>query len=197
MGWLCTLGWQAPAASAAFLCGTQIQGLLVLNHPGSYIAQPWHGTLLTIAVSLVSVVFNTVLARALPLAEGVVLVIHVFAWLGIVATLWAVAPMGDAAAVLTTFADRGWWGGNDAGASTLVGITACILPLIGADAAVHISEEVRDASRAVPLSMMWTSVLNGAMGWVTIITLCFSVATMDLDQVLGSATGYPFSDIFF
>lgn len=191
MGWLCILGWQATAAAAAFMGGTQIQGLLIINYPG-YVYEAWHGTLLAIAVSLFSVMFNTVLARELPLTEGIVLVIHIFAFLGIVVTLWVVSPMADAKAVFTTFSDNGGWG--SIGASTIIGITASILPLIGADAAVHMSEEVRDASKAIPMSMMWTSVMNGAMGWVMVITLCFSVATMDLDQVLGTSTGYPFSE---
>lgn len=194
MGWLCILGWQATAAAAAFMGGTQIQALLVLNNPG-YVYETWHGTLLTIAVSLFSVFFNTFLARELPMAEGIVLVIHIFSWLGIIVTFWVVSPMADAKTVFTTFQDNGGWG--NIGASTIIGITASILPLVGADAAVHISEEVRDASRAVPMSMMWTSIMNGAMAWVTIITLCFSVATMDLSEVLSSATGYPFSKEHF
>lgn len=191
MGWLCILGWQATAAAAAFMGGTQIQGLLIINYPG-YVYEAWHGTLLAIAVSLFSVMFNTVLARELPLTEGIVLVIHIFAFLGIVVTLWVVSPMADAKAVFTTFSDNGGWG--SIGASTIIGITASILPLIGADAAVHMSEEVRDASKAILMSMMWTSVMNGAMGWVMVITLCFSVATMDLNQVFGTSTGYPFSE---
>ena len=67
------------------------------------------------------------------------------------------------------------------------------MPLLGADAAVHMSEEVQDASRSIPQSTLWTTFANGAMAWVMAITLCFAVAAMDLDEVLGSATGYPFS----
>lgn len=190
MGWLCILGWQANAAAATFMGATQIQALLVLNYP-DYVYEAWHGTLLTVAVSSFALLFNTVLARELPLAEGIVLVMHIFSWLGIVVALWVVSPMADAKTVFTTFQDNGDWG--NIGASTIIGITACMLPLIGADAAVHISEEVRDASKAIPMSMMWTSIMNGGMAWVMVITLCFSVATMNLDEVLNSATGYPFS----
>lgn len=190
MGWLCILGWQATAAGGAFMGGTQIQGLLVLNNP-SYVYEDWHGTLLTIAVSAFAVMFNTVLARELPLAEGILLVVHIFAWIGIIVTLWVLAPMAEAKTVFTTFEDKGGWG--NIGVSTIIGITSSLLPLIGADAAVHMSEEVRDASTAVPLSMMWTTVMNGAMAWVTVITLCFSAAAMNLDDVLASSTGYPFS----
>lgn len=50
MGWLCVLGWQTGPASTAYVTGTNIQGLLVLNYP-EYVAEKWHGTLLTIAIS--------------------------------------------------------------------------------------------------------------------------------------------------
>lgn len=194
MGWLCVLGWQASAAAVAFQVGTQLQGLLVLNYP-SYAYESWHGTLLTIAVSLFSVLFNTLLATELPIVEGIVLVVHLFAWCGLLVVLWVLAPMpADARAVLTTFSDNGGWG--SLGGSALVGISTCILPLVGADAAAHMSEEVRDASRAVPRSMVWTTAVNGALGWVMTITFCFAVATMDLDEVLGSTTGYPFSKLY-
>ena len=106
MGWLCVLGWQTMTASAAFLVGTQIQGLIVLNN-ASYVYEVWHGTLLTIAVVAFAVVFNTVLAKHLPAIEGLVLVIHIFSWFGILVTLWVLAPMADAKTVFTTFSDSG------------------------------------------------------------------------------------------
>lgn len=59
MGWLSVLGWQCGCLSGAYLVGTQIQGLIVLNNP-QYVAEQWHGTLLTIAVSASAISFNTV-----------------------------------------------------------------------------------------------------------------------------------------
>lgn len=90
MGWMCVLGWQTSCASTAYLSGTQIQGLVVLNYP-DYIYEQWHGTLLTIAVAAFSVGFNTVLARKLPLIEAIVLVVHIFGFIGILVSLWVLA----------------------------------------------------------------------------------------------------------
>lgn len=108
----------------------------MLNYP-DYVFEAWHGTLLMIAISLFAVFFNTVLARKLPLVEGIVLVVHICAFIGIIVTLWVLAPRSDAAAVFGGFTDAGW---HSLGGSTLIGITAGILPLVGADAAVHMSE---------------------------------------------------------
>lgn len=106
MGWICVLGWQTGAAAGAFLTGTMIQGLLVLNYP-TYVYESWHGTLLMIAMGLFSVFFNTVLARKLPMIEGLVLMVHIGAFFGIIVTLWVLAPRADVSLFLysqkTTF----------------------------------------------------------------------------------------------
>ncbi|KAH7124297.1 amino acid/polyamine transporter I [Dactylonectria macrodidyma] len=192
IGWMCVLGWQTSCASSAFIAGTQIQGLVVLNYP-NYIPEAWHGTLLSVAVAAFSVLFNTVLARKLPLIEALVLIIHIFAFFGIFVTLWVLSPRADAKAVFTEFTDGGGWG--SLGGSTLVGIIAGVLPLLGADAAVHMSEELRDASRMLPRSVIMTTVFNGALGWIMVITYCFCIG--NLEEVIMSPTGYPFMQVFY
>jgi hypothetical protein len=42
-------------------------GLLVLNYPETYIFRSWHGTLLTMAILSLSVLFNTFFAQKLHL----------------------------------------------------------------------------------------------------------------------------------
>lgn len=104
-----------------------------------------------IAISLFAVFFNTVLARKLPLLEGIILVVHICAFVGIIVTLWVLAPRSVAAEVFGGFTDAGW---HSLGGSTLIGITAGILPLVGADAAVHMSE-----GELSPVWIPWTSLL--------------------------------------
>ncbi|KAL8808966.1 MAG: hypothetical protein Q9200_003855 [Gallowayella weberi] len=73
-GWLTVAGWQAFVASACYLCGTMIQGLIVLQHP-TYTPELWHGTLLFWAVAAFGVFVNTVISRALPQIKGMFLVL--------------------------------------------------------------------------------------------------------------------------
>lgn len=42
------------------------------------------------------------------------------------------------------------------------------------------AEEVQDAARTLPQSMMWSINLNGLMGWLTAITFCYCIG--DLEQ---------------
>lgn len=60
----------------------------------------------------------------------------------------SVADLDNVSFSQTTFNDGGNWG--SLGGSALIGIVSSLNPLMGADAAVHMSEEVKDAGRSVP-----------------------------------------------
>lgn len=91
LGWLCVLGWQAGVAGQSFTVASQVQGLIVLNK-SDYIPEAWHAVLLTFATVSVAVIFNTLLAKKLPLVEGLVLVLHVGGFFAILIPLWFVTP---------------------------------------------------------------------------------------------------------
>jgi amino acid transporter len=131
VGWLCVLGWQTGIASIAFLAGGQIQGLVILNN-GSYVPERWHGTLLVIAVATFAILFNTLLARKLPLIEGIVLVLHIFGFFAVFITMWVLGPRSPSKEVFGGFQDNAGWG--SVGLSVLVGQLAPIFALLGADA---------------------------------------------------------------
>ncbi len=145
------------------------------------------------AVSAFAVFFNTYLAKKLPLIEGIVLVVHVFGFFAILVPLWVLAPRSSAREVFTQFNNGGGW--PNYGSSALVGILASILPLLGADAAVHMSEELRDASKILPQTMIWTTVFNGLLGFVMIITFCFCLGP--LLAAVETPTGYAFIQVFY
>lgn len=122
------MGWQTGIASIAFLAGTQIQGLLVLNYD-TYNFQRWHGTFLVIAVSCFSVIFNTVASKQLPMVEGLVLILHVFGFFAILIPLWVLAPRNPANVVFTEFSNNGGW--PNLGLSYLIGLLSPVFTLLG------------------------------------------------------------------
>ncbi|KAJ9603546.1 hypothetical protein H2200_011732 [Cladophialophora chaetospira] len=192
VGWLCTLGWQSGVSIGCFLAATEIQGLIVLNND-SYIYERWHGTLLTIAIVLFVAFFNTFLAKHLPLVEGMVLCLHLGGFICILVPLWVLGPRGNSHQIWTQFEDGGGWGST--GLATLVGIITPTTAFLGADAAAHMSEELRNASKTLPRVMLWTSVVNGSLGFIMLITFCYTLG--DLDSVLSTPTGYPFIQVFY
>lgn len=56
------------------------------------------------------------------------------------------------------------------------------------------SEEISNASVAVPRSIMLSVLINGSLGFAMLIAVLFCVG--DIDAALESPTGYPFMHIF-
>ena len=127
------------------------------------------------------------------MVESVVLWVHLLGFFVILIPLWVLGPVGDGT-VFTTFNNYGAW--DSIGTSALVGIFAVILPLLGADAAVHMSEELRDASKTLPRAMILTTVVNGLLGFIMIITFCM-VLGPSLDDIIFSPTLQPFIAVFY
>lgn len=128
-GWMSTLSWQAGVASGSFLIGTVIQGLITINNP-SYEAKPWQGTLLIFAVTLIVFNLNIWGARALPMFQNLLLVLHVFGFTAIIVFLWVVGRVQPASAVFTLFENRGGW--HSMGLSLMIGqINAIYVAICG------------------------------------------------------------------
>ncbi|KAJ7163567.1 amino acid/polyamine transporter I [Mycena crocata] len=66
----------------------------------------------------------------------------------------------------------------------------------GFDTSVHISEEARNAPRAVPFAIISATVLSSVLGWIVNIVLAFYMGS-DLDAVVGNSIGQPMATIFF
>lgn len=144
------------------LSGGQVQDLIILNDP-NYTPERWHGTLLIIAVATFSIIYNTLLARKLPLVEGTVLVLHIFGFFAVLVTMWVLAPRSPASEVFSAFQDNAGWG--SVGLSVMLGQLAPIFSLLGSDASTHMSEELQDAAYTLPRAMIWTGVVNSALGF--------------------------------
>lgn len=192
IGWVAVLGWQVGLTSLAFLAGTMIQGLLVLTNE-QYEFQRWHGTLLVVAITAFCIIFNTVLAKRLPMVEGMILCIHILGFFGVLIPLWVFAPLNSPTVVFTEFLNLGGW--DTKGLSFFVGLLSPVYTLIGADSAVHMSEEIRNASLVLPKAIMWAAGINGTMGFIMIITFCFAMG--NVEEILDSPTGFPFIQVFY
>lgn len=128
VGWMNVVSWHVGLASTAYLGGTLVQGLLVLNHP-AYIYQRWHGTLLYYAIIFVALFFNTYLGRALPKVEVMILIIHVVGFFVILIPLAYLAPHGTSSSVFANFQNSGGW--ETTGLSFFVGLSTPMFAFVG------------------------------------------------------------------
>ncbi|KAI6793533.1 amino acid permease [Hortaea werneckii] len=177
VGWLAALGWQALIATTAYAASVLILALAALYHP-TYLPQNWHQSLLMIGIGCLGTLANTFGARRLPLLEYVVLAVHIVGFFCILIPLWVAQPLAEKASageVFGSFRNLGGW--ESIGTACYVGSITATGAFAGSDAAVHLAEETQDASRSVPRMMVGTVLLNGAMGFVMIITFVFLSAT--------------------
>ena len=107
-----------------------------MNIPG-YQFKRYHGTLLVIGLAFFAIIFNTILAKKLPLIEGLLVFLHI---LGVVimVPLWVITPLRDAHSVFLDFTNNGGWSTN--GLSTMIGMLPVALSLLGLDCSVHMGK---------------------------------------------------------
>lgn len=71
-----------------------------------------------------------------------------------------------------------------------------LFPQAGKAIADHITaEEIKDASETLPKAMITSVCVNSASGFLMLVTVCFTLG--DIDDILASATGYPFIQVFY
>ncbi|KAH9999240.1 putative GABA permease [Xylariaceae sp. FL0662B] len=192
-GWLTITGWQSLVASGGYVTGTMIQGLIVLAHP-DYLTrmQNWHGTLLFWGVVLLSYGINTAIGSLLAKFEGLVLVLHILGFFAVVFPLALLSHHTSASDVFDTFLNLGDW--QSLGLSVSIGIIGNVFAFLGGDAAIHMSEEIRNAAVVVPRSIMTGLGINGTLGLAILIATLYSA--IDIDTALAENPHYPYMAIF-
>ena len=122
------IGWQAVVASGCFLCGSIVQGLIVLGN-NSYTPQPWQLVLFYWAFLLFAILVNTYISKLLPKIETLILFLHVFGFFAILVPLVYFAPHGNTSDVFTLFLNEGNW--PSTGLSFMVGMVGPAFSLLG------------------------------------------------------------------
>jgi amino acid transporter len=192
IGWLTSLAWIATVATETIFLGTMIEGLVTLNNP-EFAQQRWQNTLLAWATVAGTFFINVVIPNVLPRFEIVILVLHLAGFIGITATLLAMSPKKSAHFVFHTSLNEGGW--PTQGISYCVGFIGNVATFVGADASVHMAEEVANAATVIPKAIITGMTLNSLLGFSMMLTILFCLG--DVKSVLDSATGFPFIQIFY
>ncbi|KAK4551151.1 hypothetical protein LTR86_011305 [Recurvomyces mirabilis] len=193
-GWLLLLGWHTTVAGCGVIMGNLTKYCIVLYHPNSAaINSQWFPTILAIVSLVFGGVFNLYLTKKFPILEGLMLIVHWAAWLAIIVTLWVMSPRGKASEVLFTFTNGGGW--SSAGAAAIVGVLTAWSTFVGYDSSVHMTENARDASKTIPVSLMTAFGTNAVLAFIMAVTLIFCVG--DVDAVTAETSLTPFVVIFY
>lgn len=158
---------------------------------GVDLVKGWHGALLTMAFVLFAIGFNTFALAQLPLLEGVAVVLHIFGFLAFLVIFWVMGTRDTASDVFTDFQDQNDWGST--GLATLIGMVGPASTLLGADSAVHLSEELKDAAYVLPRAMFTAAIINYILGFTITVTFMFALGNVDED--LSAPSGQPWVSV--
>ena len=178
--------------TVAYVGAQQVLALISICNR-DFVIQGWQGALLTMAFVLAAIFFNTSAIGKLPILEGLAVVLHVFGFFAFVIILWVMGPRASAEETFTVFRDDNDWG--SVGLATLIAMVGPTTTYLGGDSAVHLSEELKDASYVLPRAMASAAVINYVLGFVTTVTLCFNLG--DIDKDLSDPSGQPWVAIIY
>ena len=171
-----TLGWLASVASSVYVCATQIQAIINVTRP-DYSMTSWQITLVMLAITALTIVFNTYGSPIFPELEIASLIGHIAGFFVVLIPLWVLCDLNPADEVFTSFTDQSGWNNMGMAYSTCqVYVMYCNL---GSDSVVHISEEVEDASLIVPRCMWWSYLGNVFAGIIMLITMLFCIGPLE------------------
>ncbi|KAL1605385.1 hypothetical protein SLS60_004933 [Paraconiothyrium brasiliense] len=192
VGWINVGGQIVLSAAAAFAGALQLLGIVILNDD-DYVLKRWQGLLLYWAILIYGAAVNIWGARVLPATNNISGIIHLVGLVVIMIVLGVLSDKNTSHFVFLEVTNSSGWQ-ND-GVSWLVGLLSTVYPLLGYDAACHLSEEIPHATRNVPLAMAGSVAVNGLLGLVYCILLLY--CTGPLEELLSTPTGFPFIQIFY
>lgn len=135
-GWLTLAGCQGTSASACYLTGSMLQGLVVFMS-SSYTPQKWQGTMILWLCALVAFLVNTLANSMLPKLEVAVLLLHLVGFFTVLTTLLTRGAHGDAGQIFLEFRNGGSW--PTQGLSWFVGLLGCVFSFAGSPTSAAIS----------------------------------------------------------
>ncbi|OQN98982.1 hypothetical protein B0A48_14842 [Cryoendolithus antarcticus] len=175
----------AEMASIAPTAGSQYIGCrssLTQRCRGFQVTTPafpnWHGSLLVIANILITVTGNIFLTRYIPRVQTAFFVLHILTFFAVMIPICINAPKASAREVFADFQNLGSW--PNMGVALMAGQLSAIYMMCGMDSSCHISEEVRDAAKSVPRSMMSIYVVNVTITLAAWFIICFAMPDVEL-----------------
>ena len=91
-----------------------------------------------IGIIAFSMLFNTFLAKKLPMIENLILILYVVGFFATIIPLWVLAPRNSAKSVFLEFNNGGNW--SSTGTSVMIGLLGPVTSMLGFDCMVHMCE---------------------------------------------------------
>lgn len=188
-GWITIIYIMAATASVNFFVASSVLDVVALWNP-SYTVQAWQTYLIHVLLCIIAFVITSRYPSAIGRLGVTVLVLSIVGFVASLVTLLSVQETKQSADfVFTNYRNVAGWGD---GWAAVIGLTGCLWAYSGVDAPTHVSEEVPNPSRNIPIAIITTMVLGIVTVLVWNIALMFVIT--DVQSLIES--GVPILEVY-
>ncbi|KAL4969801.1 amino acid/polyamine transporter I [Aspergillus stella-maris] len=189
--WVTTWAWIAGALAGFFSSTMQLQSYIILFSEG-YVYERWHTCLILIAEVVWCAAISIFGIRWMHRLTFLGVTIHLVGYLTTMIWLLVNAhPKNSAGFVSTDLTNLSGWDSN--GVAWSIGLMGSALSLTNWDTAMHLAEEMKDASRDLP-KIIWGCVLISGLltfPWVIALMFCITDVQAILNGPVGTMAPFP------
>ncbi|KAF2096005.1 amino acid transporter [Rhizodiscina lignyota] len=190
-GWVTVFAWIMACAGPPAIIANMMTALASFCHP-DYEVKNWHTMLIMWGLICVPFFFNLYfrqLLNAFEIFGGLFHFLFFLVWIIVLVTLARRSTTDYVFKTLTTGVS-GW---NNPGVCWGLGLLTVTFPLSGADAVLHMSDEVKNVQVRAPHSILIAVISNAVMLFAFVICLLFTIG--DVQTV--SAAPLPIIEVFY
>ncbi|KAL5365318.1 amino acid transporter [Aspergillus floccosus] len=186
-------GWLSITSGVVVQPGQFIQGVRIFFDP-EVDTPTWQYFLFFQAANIILLLHSTVLQHRTPWLHDIGFILSITSFVIIIVTCLSRTPSFNSTEfVWTTFINHTGWKSN--AVVFLTGMANPNFMFAGIDGAVHLAEEVVDASRFVPRALMSTLVIGFITAFAFSLSMLYSLS--DFDGVVQGLTGVPIYEIWY
>ncbi|KAF2404832.1 amino acid transporter [Trichodelitschia bisporula] len=190
-GWITIFAWIINCAGPPSIISNIISALATFNYP-SYEPKSWHIMLMMWPLIIIPFVMNLWFRQILNTFETIGGVLHFVFFLVSMITLLVLGKGSTNEFVWNNLvSDQSGW--NSPGVSWGLGLLTVSFSVLGFDAVLHMSDEVKKVETRVPRSIMIACITNAVMLFAFVLTLLYRLG--DLEQVMSSPL--PLIPVFY
>ncbi|KAJ7747328.1 amino acid/polyamine transporter I [Mycena metata] len=196
IGYVNTAAYVAGMASVDWGIATQIMAAANIGTDGQFVATTAQLYGVYCALLVLHAITASLATKVIAKLQYLYVFLNIALFIVVIIALPAATPKAlhnSASFAFGRFENTSGWAN---GYAFIMSFLAPAWTVGGFDTSVHISEEARNAPRAVPFAMISATVLSSVLGWIVTIVLAFYMGN-DLDSIVGNPIGQPMATIFF
>ncbi|KGR23316.1 hypothetical protein MG9_00248 [Candida albicans P37037] len=175
-GILSCAGWIFACFSSTYVASMFILALAQIYHQ-DYVPKSFHYYLVYLAVFLSGYLVNVFLVKLLPLITNISVAVINFGTFFIIITLLVKSPKQSAEFVFKNIINETGWSSN--GVVFFLGMLPSLACVTLFDGAVHLTDEIAQPERNIPLVMVISNTLSGVMAFFAAIVYMFCVVNVN------------------